>query len=62
MSRWQLAVEDDESEHVAGAFIMFLGGEYVLELRDNGLDNRNRREWCDRLVVVLNAARDRGEL
>lgn len=62
MSRWQLAVEDDESERVAGAFIMFLGGEFVLELRDNGLDNRNRREWCNKLVEVLNAARDRGEL
>lgn len=62
MNRWQLAVEDDENERVAGAFIIFLGGEYVLELRDNGLDNRNRREWCNRLVAVLNAARERGEL
>lgn len=62
MSRWQLAVEDDGNERVAGAFIMFLGGEYVLELRDNGLDSRNRREWCNKLVEVLNAARDRGEL
>jgi hypothetical protein len=62
MSRWQLAVEDDENERVVGVFIMFPASEYVLELRDNGLDNRSRREWCDRLCVMLNEARKAGKL
>lgn len=53
---------DDEEERIVGVFIVFPASEYVLELRDNGLDNTSRREWCNRLVRALNAARERGEL
>lgn len=59
---WHLAVEDDEDETVVGAFIVFPASEYVLELRDNGLDNTSRREWCNKLVAVLNEARKAGKL
>jgi len=59
---WHLAVDDDEDERVVGAFIVFPASEYVLELRDNGLDNTSRREWCNKLVAVLNEARKAGKL
>ena len=59
--RWMVAV-DEVTEKTVGVFMVHPASEYVLELRDNGLDDCSRREWCERLCVVLNEARRMGKL
>jgi hypothetical protein len=53
---------DDTPRVVKGVFIVHPASDYALEMKPNGLDEQNRREWCERLCEVLNAARRGGAL
>jgi hypothetical protein len=60
--KWQLWISPKDDDTVMGVAIVHRASDYGLRMEQNGMDNANRREWCDRLCKVLNAARDRGEL
>lgn len=51
-----------KKERVDGVAIVHPASDYALEFKPNGLADRDRREWCERLCKVLNEARKRGEL
>lgn len=53
---------DDTPRIVKGVAIVHQASDYALEMQPNGLDERSRVEWCERLASVLNDARRRGQL
>ncbi len=62
---WQLWIEPakrGKDECVMGVAIVHRASDYGLRMMDNGLDDKDRRIWCEKLRDVLNAARKRGEI
>lgn len=53
---------DDTQRVVKGVAIVHQASDYALEMQPNGLIERERVEWCERLCNVLNDARKRGQL
>jgi hypothetical protein len=53
---------DDTPRIVKGVAIVHQASDYALEMQPNGLNERERVEWCERLASVLNDARRRGQL
>jgi hypothetical protein len=53
---------DDTPRIVKGVAIVHQASDYALEFQLNGLGERDRVEWCERLCNVLNEARQRGAL
>lgn len=60
-SQWRV-YRNEETGDVEAVAIVHIASEHVLEYKWNGLEKQGRREFAERLVSVLNAARDRGEL
>jgi hypothetical protein len=58
--RWQLWI--DRKERVQGVCIVHRCADTGLKMMPNGLDERDRREFCEKLVKILNGARDCGVL
>lgn len=62
---WQLWIEPAKRGHdeaVMGVAIVHRASAYGLRMMSNGLDERDRRIWCEKLRDALNAARQRGEI
>jgi hypothetical protein len=59
-SRWRLWC--NRRMQVQGVCIVFQCADYGLKLMDNGLDEKDRREWLLRLMDVLNEARTAGKI
>lgn len=53
---------DDTPRVVRGVAIVHVASDYALEFQPNGLSERDRVEWCERLCSVLNEARQAGKL
>lgn len=53
---------DDAPRAVKGVAIVHVASDYALEFQPNGLGERDRVEWCERLCQVLNEARKAGKL
>lgn len=62
---WHLWIEPakrGQDETVMGVAIVHRASDYGLRMMSNGLDERDRRIWCEKLRDVLNAAHQRGEI